>query len=92
MAGVRVVVVFRKEVNVMEEDAAPVFIPECLAYPDIQQLGAVKSGVSRLRRKKRRRGGSYKSDTRRDVGSGAWLILSFEALGLEFPKGVLHFS
>lgn len=54
-------VIFRKEVNIMEEDAAPVFIPECLTHPDIQQLGTVKSGVSRLRRK-RWRGGSYKSD------------------------------
>lgn len=91
VAGVRIVVVFREEVDIMEEDAAPVFIPECLTHPNIQQLGTVKSGVSRLR-KKRWRGGSYKSDMRRDVGSGACLILSSEALGLEFPKGVLHFS
>lgn len=49
MAGVGVVVVLRQQVNVMQEDAAPVFISEGLPYPNIQQLGSVKSSVPPLK-------------------------------------------
>lgn len=35
VAGVGVVVVFRQQVNIMQEDAAPVFISECLPHPNV---------------------------------------------------------
>lgn len=49
VAGVGVVVVLRQQVNIMQEDAAPVFISEGLPHPDIQQLGSVKRAVPPLR-------------------------------------------
>lgn len=48
VAGVDVVVVLRQQVNVMQEDAAPVFISEGLPHSNIQQLGSVKSTIPPL--------------------------------------------
>lgn len=48
VAGVGVVVVLRQQVDVMQEDAAPVFISEGLPHPDVQQLGSVKSAIPPL--------------------------------------------
>lgn len=48
MAGVGVVVVFRQQVNVVEEDATPVFISEGLPHPHVQQLGSVKRAITPL--------------------------------------------
>lgn len=49
VAGVGVVVVLRQQVNIVQEDAAPVFISEGLPYPDVQQFGSVKSTVPPLK-------------------------------------------
>ena len=48
MAGVGVVVVLRQQVDVMQEDAAPVFVSEGLPHADVQQLGSVKGTVPPL--------------------------------------------
>lgn len=49
VAGVGVVVVLRQQVDVMQEDAAPVLISEGLPHPNIQQLGSVKCPVPPLK-------------------------------------------
>ena len=49
VAGVGVVVVFGQQVDIVQEDAAPVFISERLPHPNIQQLGSVKSTVPPLK-------------------------------------------
>lgn len=48
MAGVGVVVILRKQVDIMEEDAAPVFVSEGLPHAYIQQFGSVKSAIPPL--------------------------------------------
>lgn len=53
VAGVGVVVILRQQVDVMQEDAAPVFISEGLPHPNIQQLGPVKSTVPPLKKQTR---------------------------------------
>ena len=55
VAGVGVVVVLRQQVDIVQEDAAPVFVSEGLAHPDVQQLGSVKSAVPPLKAEKRQR-------------------------------------
>lgn len=50
VAGVGVVVILRQQVDVMQEDAAPVFIPEGLPHPHVQQLGSVKSAIPPLKK------------------------------------------
>lgn len=50
VAGVGVVVVLWQQIDVVQEDAAPVFIPEGLPHPHVQQLGPVKSAVPPLRK------------------------------------------
>lgn len=49
VAGVSVVVVLRQQVDIMQEDAAPVFISEGLPHTNIQQLGSVKGAVPPLK-------------------------------------------
>lgn len=51
VAGVDVVVILRQQVNIMQEDAAPVFISESLPHSNIQQLGSVKSTVPPLNKR-----------------------------------------
>lgn len=46
---VGVVVVLRQQVNVMQEDAAPVFVSEGFPHPDVKQLGSVKSAIAPLK-------------------------------------------
>lgn len=48
VAGVRIVVIFRQQIHIMQENTAPVFIFQCLVHPDVQQLCSVKCGVTRL--------------------------------------------
>lgn len=48
VAGVGVVVVLRQQVDVMQEDAAPVFVSEGLPHADVQQLGSVKGTIPPL--------------------------------------------
>lgn len=50
VAGVGVVVILRQQIHVVQEDAAPVFVPEGLPHPDVQQLGSVKSTVPPLKK------------------------------------------
>lgn len=50
VAGVGVVVILRQQIHVVQEDAAPIFVSEGLPYPDIQQLGSVKSTVPPLKK------------------------------------------
>lgn len=52
VAGVDVVVIFRQQVHIMQEDAAPVLISEGLPHPDVQQLRPVKSAVPPLKRQR----------------------------------------
>lgn len=49
VAGICVVIVLRQQVDVVKENTAPVFISERLPYPNIQQLGTVKSTVPPLK-------------------------------------------
>lgn len=49
VAGVDVVVVFRQQVDVVQEDAAPVLVSEGLPHPDVQQFRPVKSAVPPLK-------------------------------------------
>lgn len=52
MAGVDVVVIFRQQVHVVQEDAAPVLVSEGLPHPDVQQLCPVESAVPPLKPQK----------------------------------------
>lgn len=52
MAGVDVVVIFRQQVHVVQEDAAPVLVFEGLPHPDVQQLRPVESAVPPLKRQR----------------------------------------
>lgn len=54
VTGVGVVVILRQQVNIVEENAAPVFISESLPHPDVQQFGPVKGTVPPLKTEKRR--------------------------------------
>lgn len=49
VAGVGVVVILRQQVNIVEEDAAPVFISESLSHTNIQQLGTIESTIPPLK-------------------------------------------
>lgn len=49
MAGVDVVVIFRQQVHVVQEDAAPVLFSEGLPHPNVQKLRPVKSAVPPLK-------------------------------------------
>lgn len=49
VAGVDVVVVFRQQVDVVQEDTAPVLVSEGLAHSDVQQFCPVKSAVPPLK-------------------------------------------
>lgn len=51
MTGVGVVVILGQQVNIVQEDAAPVFISKGLPHPDVQQLGSVKGTVPPLKSK-----------------------------------------
>lgn len=53
VAGVDVVVIFRQQVDVVQEDAAPVLVSEGLPHPDVQQLRSVKSAVPPLKRQRK---------------------------------------
>lgn len=48
VTGVGVVVVLRQQVDIVEENAAPVFISESLPNPYVQQFGPVESTVPPL--------------------------------------------
>lgn len=48
VARVGVVVILRQQVNVMQKDAAPVFVSEGLPHSNIQQLGSIKGTVPPL--------------------------------------------
>lgn len=50
VAGVDVVVVFRQQVDVVQEDAAPLLVSEGLPHSDVQQFRPVKSAVPPLKR------------------------------------------
>lgn len=52
VAGVDVVVIFRQQIHVMQEDAAPVLVSEGLPHPNVQQLRPVKSAVPPLKRQR----------------------------------------
>lgn len=49
VTGVGVVVVFRQQVNIMQEDTTPVFISEGFPHPYVKQLGSVKSPIPPLK-------------------------------------------
>jgi len=49
VASIGVVVVLGQQVNIVQEDATPVFISEGLAHPNVQQLGSIKSAVAPLK-------------------------------------------
>lgn len=63
MAGVDVVVIFRQQVHVVQEDAAPVLVSEGLPHPDVQQLCPVESAVPPL--KPQREGGERRGIQRK---------------------------
>lgn len=48
MAGVGIVVILRQQVNIMQENTAPVLLFQHLTHSNIQQLRSVKGGVPRL--------------------------------------------
>lgn len=48
VAGVGVVVILRQQVNIVQEDTAPIFISEGLPHTNVQQLGSVESTIPPL--------------------------------------------
>lgn len=50
VAGVDVVVIFRQQVHIVQEDAAPVLISEGFPHPNVQQFGSVKGTIPPLQR------------------------------------------
>lgn len=61
VAGVGVVVILRQKVNIMQEDATPVFISEGLPHANIKQLGSVKGAIPPLKpeREAQAKGNTY---------------------------------
>ena len=59
VAGVGVVVVLGQKVNIMQEDATPVFVSEGLSHPDVKQLGSVKSTIPPLKPEREAKGSTY---------------------------------
>lgn len=51
VADVEVAVVLGDEVDVVEEEAVPVFLPHRLSEANVHQLGPVEGVIPRLRRK-----------------------------------------
>lgn len=48
VASVGIVVVLGQQINIMEEDAVPVFISESFPHANVQQLGSVEGTVPPL--------------------------------------------